>query len=72
MMAGSESPDIVLSNRELEVLKLLAQGNKDSKIASSLYISPLTVKTHRKNILKKLQAKNCTEAIYKATKLDWI
>jgi len=71
-MAGSESQDIILTNREFEVLKLLALGNIDRQIASLLYISPLTVKTHRKNILRKLHAKNCTEAIYKATKLNWI
>lgn len=71
-MAESLAPDNILTKREFEILKLLAQGNKDSKIASLLYISPLTVKTHRKNILKKLQVKNCAEAIYKATKLNWI
>ncbi len=71
-MAGSLAPDNILTNREFEILKLLAQGNKDHEIAALLYISPFTVKTHRKNILKKLHVKNCAEAIYKATKLNWI
>jgi DNA-binding NarL/FixJ family response regulator len=62
----------ILTHREFEILKLLAQGNKDREIATLLYISPLTVKTHHKNILKKLHVKNCAEAIYKATKLNLI
>ncbi len=43
-----------LSKRELEVLKLIAQGNTTEKIAEKLYISIHTVNSHRKNMLKKL------------------
>jgi DNA-binding NarL/FixJ family response regulator len=43
-----------LSKRELEVLKLLAEGNNTKEIASSLQISPKTVETYRYNLMKKL------------------
>lgn len=43
-----------LSEREVEVLKLLASGKNNPEIASLLYISRLTVETHRKNIIHKL------------------
>ncbi len=43
-----------LTNRERQILKLLAEGNSNKEIATSLFISPATVKTHRINIMKKL------------------
>ena len=47
----------LLSNRELEILFLVSIGYRSNEIANKLYISPLTVSTHRKKILKKLRAK---------------
>lgn len=55
-----------LTLRELEVLKLLSQGNQDKEIAKSLSISVYTVKNHVRNILSKLDAKNRTEAARKS------
>lgn len=46
--------DGVLSERELEVLRLLALGHTNSEIAKQLYISPRTVETHRANLQSKL------------------
>jgi len=66
-----KQPDI-LSERESLVLKLIAEGCTTKSISSKLNISLNTVETHRKNIQNKLNAKNCTEAVYKATKLDII
>ncbi|MBL7808305.1 MAG: response regulator transcription factor [Saprospiraceae bacterium] len=43
-----------LSDRELEILKLVAQGFSSSEIGQQLFISPRTVDTHRNNILQKL------------------
>jgi DNA-binding NarL/FixJ family response regulator len=57
-----------LTRRELEVLSLIAEGNTTGSIASKLSIQINTVKTHRKNMLKKTGCKNITELIYKATK----
>ena len=55
-------PDI-LTNREAEILELMAQGLSNSDIAAALYISENTVKTHRKHIMKKLSLKNLAEAV---------
>ena len=53
---GSEpaSADNGLSRRELDVLRLLAQGRSDREIAASLFISPHTATTHVKRVLRKL------------------
>jgi len=51
-----------LSNREREVLLLLAKGNKDKEIAVALNIATTTAKNHVKKILEKLGARNRTEA----------
>ncbi len=51
-----------LSDREIEVLKLIANGNDNAEIARQLYISPKTVKNHISNILMKLQIDNRIQA----------
>ena len=55
-----------LSDREREILALLAQGDKNSEIAERLVISPKTVRNHVSNILSKLQVADRTEAILRA------
>ncbi|MDH3381548.1 MAG: response regulator transcription factor [Flavobacteriaceae bacterium] len=47
-----------LTNREVQVLKLIAQQNSTKEIADELFISSNTVETHRKNLIKKLNVKN--------------
>lgn len=49
-----ESVDSDLSGREREVLQLLAEGHSNKAVAKRLHVSPKTVETHRKNIMKKL------------------
>jgi DNA-binding NarL/FixJ family response regulator len=44
----------ILSNREREVLQLIAEGNSSAEIAQAMHISARTVDTHRHNIMKKL------------------
>ena len=51
-----------LSDRELEVLKLIANGKDNAQIAADLVISPKTVKNHISNILMKLQIQNRIQA----------
>jgi DNA-binding NarL/FixJ family response regulator len=51
-----------LSDRELEVLRLIANGKDNAQIASDLFISPKTVKNHISNILMKLQMENRIQA----------
>jgi len=55
-----------LSNREREVLDLIAAGYRNSQIAEELTISPKTVRNHVSNILNKLQVADRTQAILKA------
>jgi DNA-binding CsgD family transcriptional regulator len=59
-----------LSNREQEVIALLAQGLRDRNIADQLYISDSTVKFHISNILAKLEAKTRLQALYKLMRAD--
>src|SRR5207302_2757673 len=44
----------ILSNRERQVLQLIAEGNSSAEIAAAIHISARTVETHRHNIMKKL------------------
>jgi DNA-binding CsgD family transcriptional regulator len=57
------SPDSALTPRELEVLEMMATGDTNARIASRLVVSEGTVKTHVKNILRKLGAANRAEAV---------
>jgi LuxR family transcriptional regulator, maltose regulon positive regulatory protein len=61
-----------LSERELEVLALVASGNSNLEIASSLFVSLSTVKTHINNLYRKLGARSRTQAIARARDLDLI
>lgn len=61
-----------LSERELEVLALLASGRTNSEIASSLFVSVGTIKSHTGNIYRKLEAKNRAEALARARELGLI
>lgn len=55
-----------LTKREMEILPLIAKGFSSTTIAAHLSISPLTVRVHRKNILRKMTAKNSNELIAKS------
>jgi LuxR family maltose regulon positive regulatory protein len=58
-----------LSERELEVLRLIAQGLSNQEIARSLFVALSTVKGHNLRIFAKLQAKSRTEAVARAREL---
>ena len=68
LRAASSEPDLEatiraeLSEREIQVLKLIANGNDNAQIAAELHISPKTVKNHISNILMKLQIENRIQA----------
>ncbi|TAF46398.1 MAG: DNA-binding response regulator, partial [Sphingobacteriales bacterium] len=55
--------EAAFSKREIEILKLISNGNNNNEIADKLCISQLTVKKHRKNILQKASCKNTTQLI---------
>ncbi|GAA4303100.1 response regulator transcription factor [Compostibacter hankyongensis] len=56
-----------LTKRERQILKLLAEGRTSAMIAEALFISPLTVDTHRRNLMQKFEVKNAAELIMAAT-----
>jgi LuxR family maltose regulon positive regulatory protein len=62
-LCGGESP---LSERETDVLRLMAAGLSNQEIADRLVIALSTVKTHAKNISMKLEADNRTQAVARA------
>jgi DNA-binding NarL/FixJ family response regulator len=59
-----------LSERQLEVIKLLANGKTDDQIGATLNIEPATVRTHISNIQHKLQARGRKEAVERYKKRD--
>jgi DNA-binding NarL/FixJ family response regulator len=60
--AREDSVASELSDRELQVLRLIANGQDNAQIAAELHISPKTVKNHISNILMKLQIENRIQA----------
>ncbi len=60
-LTGSENPLDVLSQREFEVFRLLAEGKTVNDIADILSLSPKTVGTHHTNIKQKLNVSNSAE-----------
>ncbi len=58
----------MLSEREIEVLALMAKGDANKEIAAQLHITDSTVKTHISSIFQKLNAKDRTEAVMQAIK----
>jgi len=64
---AAQGPDhLALSEREVEVLQLMAKGSANKQIAGNLSITESTVKTHVANIFQKLEVSHRTEAVTKA------
>lgn len=74
LLAEKESPDrrvrpgLKLSAREAEIISLVRDGHTNQQIANILELSPLTVKNHVQNILRKLDVANRAQAVAKAVK----
>jgi two-component system, NarL family, response regulator LiaR len=70
-VSAPESPE-ALTERETEVLRLLAQGRANKEIARSLNISEKTVKVHVSNILSKLGVQSRTQATLYAIRIGLV
>jgi len=68
----TEIQKLNLSKRELEVLELMARGLSNQEIASELFLSLSTIKTHSSSLFEKLDVKRRTQAIEKAKSLRLI
>lgn len=71
-LAVEEEKTEVLTMREREVLKLLAEGKRAKEIAAALYISPHTVRRHRANIMEKLDIQNLADLVKYAISQSYI
>jgi DNA-binding NarL/FixJ family response regulator len=63
ILKKTQENELMITRRECSVLKLLAEGFTNLEIADKLFISPLTVDSHRKNLIVKLQARNTASLI---------
>ncbi|TYR31742.1 response regulator transcription factor [Sphingobacterium phlebotomi] len=61
-----------ITEREREVLALMAKGYTTPKIGELMFISPLTVESHRRNLLQKFRVSNAVSLIHKATEMKFI
>lgn len=66
---SSEVEKMGLTARELEVIRLIAQGHSNTEIAAELFVSEATVKTHINHIFSKLGARDRSQVIVKARQL---
>lgn len=70
---GKERKDLEgLHQRELEILKRVAEGKSNKDIAAEIFLSERTVQTHMINIFRKLNVNSRTEAVLRALKEGWI
>jgi len=63
---------IPLTDRELEIVKLVAKGQSNRAIGSKLYISETTVKFHMHNVMRKLRVSRRAEVVFRASKLGLV
>jgi two-component system response regulator DegU len=66
---GTHEAERVISDREVEVLQLIADGCSTPEVAAQLYISQKTVKNHLASIYQKLDARDRTQAVLAAVRM---
>ena len=67
-VSGGRDAAAELTDREREVLRLLAEGKSNAEVGGTLYISESTVKFHIRNLIRKLGVSKRTDAVYVASK----
>lgn len=67
-LSGARAPETILSEREIQIIRLVAEGKITKEIADQLYVSVRTIETHRSRIMKKLGVSNTAEMIQMAYK----
>lgn len=67
-----KEPEIKLTSREIEIVKLISEGLTSHQMADKLFISPRTVETHRSNLIKKVGVKNSIELVKKVEKMGLV
>jgi len=73
ILSDHEAGDLpVITRREKEVLSLLASGLSSVEIGEKIFISPLTVESHRRNLLQKFKVSNVAALIHNATEMKYI
>lgn len=70
--AAIDGKDQRPSDREMDIVRYLAEGYKSREIADKLFISENTVRTHRRNLLRKFELRTSSELIAMAVKLKWL
>lgn len=63
---------VKLTRREIEIVKLIAEGLTSQQMADKLFISPRTVETHRANLMKKVGVRNAIELVKKVQGMELI
>ncbi|MDW3192944.1 MAG: response regulator transcription factor [Cytophagales bacterium] len=64
--------ELALTNREFEILQLIAKGHSNSKIADHLFLSLSTIKTHVSNLFTKMNVNSRFQAITRAKELELV
>ncbi|MET0242788.1 MAG: response regulator transcription factor [Flavitalea sp.] len=73
IMQGYRAGEVpVVTKREQQVLAMLARGLSSTEIGEEIFISPLTVESHRRNLLQKFKVTNVAALVYKASELKFI
>lgn len=73
ILKSHQSGDLpIITRREKEVLGLLASGLSSVEIGEKIFISHLTVESHRRNLLQKFKVNNVAALIHKATEMKYI
>ncbi len=70
--ANGQSLRANLTPRELQVLQHIGRGFRNSEVARAMGIAPKTVEAHLERILRKLGARNRTQAVIHALQMGWL